>query len=144
MGLINLDMLEKQNAWHKELENILEGLSGFNLNEETIFNPEVNFYENENNIFIEIDLPSVAKDELKIKYENNYLTVSGEKKTEDDGKIKQFYLNERSSGKFARSFSLPDYVDASKIEAKLENGVLEIVIPKTEQRVAKERKIEIK
>jgi HSP20 family protein len=85
--------------------------------------------ETENAFLLSIDAPGMKKEDVKIEVTGNTLTISGERR------------NKKSYGKFARSFTLPDSIDSSKIEANFEDGVLEIAIPKSEQ--AKPRTIEI-
>ena len=80
----------------------------------------------------------VKKEDLKIDLNGNMLRVSGERKRE----IKEEGYYERSSGRFSRSFTLPENVDASKIEANFEDGVLRIVLPKTEVKGSQEIKVQ--
>jgi HSP20 family protein len=72
------------------------------------------------------------------------LTIKGEKKDEKEERNKDYYLSERRYGSFQRSFSVPDGVDAEKIEAAFKNGVLTVTLPKTPEAQKKEKKIEIK
>jgi HSP20 family protein len=103
------------------------------------FNPAVDVDENDDHFLISVDLPGIKKDDVKIEVAENTLTISGErrheKKEKDDRRSEKFY------GRFERSFALPRNVDASKIEARYENGVLELAVPKAEE--AKPRTIQI-
>ena len=107
------------------------------------FIPAVNTREDEKSYIVEVDLPGVDKNDIEITTEDNVLTISGERKTRDEIKEDDYYKIESSYGKFSRSFTLPENVDVNKIEAKNENGVLEIVIPKKEED-KKPKKIKIK
>ena len=71
------------------------------------------------------------------------LTISGEKKKEEKVEEKNYYRMERSTGAFSRSFSLPTSVQTEKIKAHFKDGVLEVIIPKTEEAKKKEKKIQI-
>ncbi len=110
---------------------------------ENIWMPAVNEKEDEKAYYVEIDLPGVKKEDINIEVKDNVITVSGErkfKKTEEDKGYKRV---ESFFGKFERSFTLPADADAEKIEAKVEDGVLLITIPKVEQK-ENVKKIEVK
>ncbi len=106
------------------------------------FDPRVDVAENEKNFVIAAELPGLAKDDFKITVENNTLILEGEKKIEKEDKGENYTRSERSYGKFSRAFRLTDSVDGGKIKADYKNGILEIVIPKTEK--AKPKQIEVK
>ena len=90
------------------------------------------------------DLPGVSKDAVKIELHDNRLTVSGERKEEksSDSTDHKKHFTEMYYGSFSRTFTLPQDVDAEKAEAKFDNGVLNLRIPKTEQ--SRPRQISIK
>ncbi len=108
------------------------------------FIPTVNTREDDSAYYIEVDLPGVKKEDIEITTEDNVLTISGERKVRDEVKEDDYYKVESVYGTFSRSFTLPENVDVNKIEAKNENGVLEIVIPKKVEEDKKPKKIEIK
>jgi HSP20 family protein len=91
-----------------------------------------------------VDLPGMSKDEINIHIDNNILTISGERKTKEETKKDDYYKIESSFGKFERTLSLPDDVDAENIHAESSDGVLEIVIPKMNRKIEQVKKIEIK
>jgi HSP20 family protein len=101
------------------------------------FVPSVNTRESEFAYHIDVDLPGVKKEDIKVDVKDGVLTISGERKFKNEVKEEDFYKIETAFGKFSRSFNLPDDADVEQIEAKNENGVLEIVIPK----VAKEANV---
>ncbi|GAB6033922.1 Hsp20/alpha crystallin family protein [Galenea microaerophila] len=109
----------------------------------TSFVPAVNTREDDKNYYIEIDLPGVKKEDINVELNDNKLTVSGERKHKEEVKKEDYYLVESTFGKFQRTFTLPENVDAEHIEAKEENGVVEIVIPKVNEPDVSKR-IEIK
>ena len=108
------------------------------------FIPTVNTREADDAYYIEVDLPGVKKEDISIDVNDNILTISGERKVEDERKEDEFYRVESVYGKFERSFSLPEDVDVDKIEAKAENGVLIVKIPKAQSIDKAPKKIEIK
>ncbi|XGC80607.1 Hsp20/alpha crystallin family protein [Bdellovibrio bacteriovorus] len=106
------------------------------------FNPVTDVEEEEGHYLMTIDLPGMKKEDIKIDVKNNVLTISGERKREtnvSEGKKGQRF--ERSYGSFTRSFTLPSTVNADDIEARYEDGVLSLFLPKTPETQA--RKIEI-
>ncbi|MCT7521753.1 Hsp20/alpha crystallin family protein [Aliarcobacter cryaerophilus] len=109
----------------------------------TAFVPTVNTREGEFAYHVDVDLPGVKKEDIKIDLNKGILTISGERKTKEEVKQEDYYKIETYFGKFSRSFTLPDNVDIENIEAKSDNGVLEIVIPKLKDDVSK-KSIEIK
>ena len=109
----------------------------------TAFVPTVNTREGEFAYHVDVDLPGVEKEDIKVDLNKGILTISGERKTKEEVKQEDYYKIETYFGKFSRSFTLPDNVDIENIEAKSDNGVLEIVIPKLKDDVSK-KSIEIK
>lgn len=109
----------------------------------TAFVSTVNTREGEFAYHVDVDLPGVKKEDIKVDLNKGVLTISGERKTKEEVKQEDYYKIETYFGKFSRSFTLPDNVDIENIEAKSDNGVLEIVIPKLKDDVSK-KSIEIK
>ena len=103
--------------------------------------PAMDLVETEDHFVLRADLPGVAESDVKIELEDNVLTVSGERKAAHEEKREGFHRVERSYGSFARSLTLPKGVDPEAVTAAFEHGVLEVRVPKPEQR--KPRKIEI-
>lgn len=102
------------------------------------FLPPVDILENEHNITIQAEIPGVKQEDLNITLENNVLTITGERKFEHEEKKENFHRMERRFGKFTRSFTLPASVDAEKVNANFENGLLNITLPKREEFKAKQ------
>ena len=109
----------------------------------TAFVPTVNTREGEFAYHVDVDLPGVKKEDIKVDLNKGILTISGERKTKEEVKQEDYYKIKTYFGKFSRSFTLPDNVDIENIEAKSDNGVLEIVIPKLKDDLSK-KSIEIK
>jgi len=103
--------------------------------------PAMDLVETEDHFVLKADLPGLDADDVSIEVEDDLLTVSGERRIEHETKKEGFYRLERSSGQFRRSLTLPEGVDADSIVAKFDKGVLEVRIPKPEER--KPRKVQI-
>jgi len=95
--------------------------------------PLTNIIENEKSFNVDIAIPGVEKKDVKIGIENNLLTVSSEKKEEKNEEEKNFTRKEFVYNSFSRSFTLPKIIDAEKIKANYENGILKIELPKKEK-----------
>ena len=96
--------------------------------------PPVDIVEDENQVRIAAELPGVRPDEVKITLENNVLTIRGEKQAERDEKNgARSHRFERTYGAFERRFTLPSTVDAERIEARSEHGMLYLTLPKAER-----------
>ena len=108
------------------------------------FSPAVNTREGEFAYHVEIDLPGMKKEDISISLEDKTLVISGERKLKEELKEDDYYKIESAFGKFSRSFTLPENVDAENIHAEAKDGVLEVVIPKLKEEVQKVKKIEIK
>jgi HSP20 family protein len=118
-------------------------LSG--LDEESdSFKPIVNTREGEFAYHIDIDLPGVKKEDIKIDVTGNRLIMSGERHHKKEVKEKDYRRIESSFGKFERSFTLPDDADAESITAANKDGVLEVVIPKLKTEAKEVKKIPVK
>lgn len=108
------------------------------------FTPSVNTREGEFAYHIDVDLPGVKKEDISVKVENNVLTLKGERKSQKEVKKEDYYKMESSFGSFMRSFTIPDNVDAENIHAENKDGVLEIVLPKKEQKNKSAKQIKVK
>ncbi|MCC2667083.1 MAG: heat-shock protein, partial [Gammaproteobacteria bacterium] len=90
---------------------------------------------------IKAELPGIKKEDLKVTFENGLLTIKGERKQEKEEKDKKFHRIERYYGSFARSFSIPDNVDETKLKAEFKEGLLNIYLPKTQKPKSKSTEI---
>jgi HSP20 family protein len=103
--------------------------------------PAMDLVETEDHLVLRGDLPGMTEDDVDIEIKDGVLTVSGERKTDHEEKGEGYHRVERSFGSFSRSLSLPQGVDPGKVEAKFDNGVLEVRIPKPAE--AKPTRVEI-
>lgn len=101
--------------------------------------------DNGGEYLLEADLPGFKKEDINVNLENNYLTISAERKVENEEKDKKgrYIRCERSYGSFTRSFDVSD-VDTDKITASYEDGVLKLTMPKKEKTLPTAKKLEIK
>lgn len=104
--------------------------------------PAIDVAENDAATVVVAELPGVKKEDVTIKFENNVLTISGERKPYEIPQDARILLNEMRVRKFTRSLEIPHDVDGEKITAELNNGILRVTLPKAE--VARTRTIEIK
>ena len=103
--------------------------------------PPMDLVETDDHFVLRADLPGLAEGDVNVELEDNVLTVSGERKAEHESRKEGYYRIERASGSFQRSLTLPEGVNAGAIEASFDKGVLEVRIPKPEER--KPRKVAI-
>ncbi|MEP2671294.1 MAG: Hsp20/alpha crystallin family protein [Cyclobacteriaceae bacterium] len=101
------------------------------------FVPKVDVIENEKAFELHVEVPGMKKEDFNIEVNDNYLTISGERKFSTEKKEKDFHSIETRYGSFSRSFTLPDTVNSDKINAKYNNGILELTLPKDEKKLLK-------
>lgn len=101
------------------------------------FVPKVDIIEDEKAFEIHLAVPGISKEDFKIDLKDNQLTVSGERKFRDGVEEKNYRSVETQYGAFSKIFVLPENVNAEKIEAKYNNGILELVVPKDEKKLLK-------
>ena len=96
--------------------------------------PPMDLVETDEHFVLRADLPGLSEGDVAIELEDNVLTVSGERTAEHEDKQEGFYRMERSFGQFRRSLTLPEGIDAERIAATFDKGVLEVRVPKPEER----------
>ncbi|MDH7604207.1 MAG: Hsp20/alpha crystallin family protein [Melioribacter sp.] len=121
--------VKTQKSWEEALEN------------ESWVAPLVDIYETDDEFFLNAYIPGVKKENLKIKLEDGHLVIMG-RIDYDEAVNRKYVLKETEIGNFYRRFKISDSIDESKIDARLENGVLEVRLPKHER--VKPKTIEIK
>lgn len=103
--------------------------------------PALDVYDEKDNFVVHLELPGLKKEDIDISLREGVLTVSGERKQENESKEGETFRSERYFGRFQRSVTLPSLVDANKVAASYKDGVLTITLPKAEE--AKPRQIEV-
>ena len=107
--------------------------------------PAVNIVELENEYRVDVAAPGLEKEDFKVELENRVLSVSAEKKEEEEEKTEKFNRKEFNYQTFKRSFKLPNTVEGDKIRAEYKSGILSVFLPKKEEAKEKPaREIEIK
>jgi len=121
--------------YHSPFTGLMENLFGndFFAKEPASFVPAVNVSEEADKFNVELSAPGFEKNDFKIEVNKDRLTVSGEHKVETEKKETNFTRKEFSYGSFQRSFTLPENVNTEAIDAKYENGILKLVLPKKEK-----------
>ena len=104
--------------------------------------PAMDLMEADDHFVLRADLPGLGEDDVSIEIQDNTLTISGERKSEHEERQRGWYRLERSFGRFSRSLTLPEGVDPDAVGAEFDKGVLEVRIPKPEER--KPRRVAIK
>jgi len=120
------------------------GLEPFRVelaNTKATFLPKFDVKETETEFILSADLPGVKQDAVDLSLDKNRLTISGSREAEERKDGESYHLYERSYGSFARTFALPENVDADNIAAALDNGVLRVKLPKVAE--AQPRKISL-
>ena len=103
--------------------------------------PLINLTEDKDNYYVRAELPGVKGEELDIQVTGKNLAISGERKIAAEGEGAKYHRREREAGTFSRMIGLPGDIDSNKVEAKLENGILSIVVSKAE--IAKPKQISV-
>jgi HSP20 family protein len=106
-----------------------------------VYTVPVDVYEDDQHLTVKFEVPGIDERDLKVQIENNVLTVSGERKFEDEENRDNYRRIERRYGAFARSFTLPNTVDADSLKADYINGVLEVRMAKRAEAKPKQIKI---
>ena len=130
----------------RELAGFLENFADVNTaadNQQAFgsFVPAVDVYEDEHSLTLKLEVPGLNEEDINVTLENNTLTVSGERKFEKEEKEENFHRIERRYGSFTRTFRLPSSVDAEKVEAGYDKGVLKITLAKRAEAKPKTIKI---
>lgn len=129
-----------QDRFNSLFENFAE-VSGKDQLAAGSFVPLVDVYEDEHNLVLKLEVPGMNEEDLHVSLENNTLTVSGERKFDKEEKEENFHRIERRYGSFARTFRLPNTVDAEKVDAAYDKGILKITLGKRAEAKPKQIKV---
>jgi len=106
--------------------------------------PAVDIFENDKQeLVLKAELPDMKREDITVTFENSTLTIKGERKFESEAKKEAFHRVERAYGTFSRSFSLPPTVDATRIAAKYDAGVLTVTLPFREESKPRSINVEV-
>ena len=112
--------------------------------ENAVWSPLTDISENKDQYILKMDLPGVSKENLKLNFHDGELIISGERKQEKEDKDSKYHRIERTYGRYYRSFTLPQTIQADKINAEFKDGQLTITVPKSEEAKPKELEIKVK
>ena len=98
------------------------------------FSPQVDAYETEKGYQIEVALPGLKREDIKVDFHQGRLTISGERRFKNEQNDRRYHVVESSYGSFQRSLQLPDTVEPRQIQAQFEDGVLRVMVPKDAQK----------
>jgi HSP20 family protein len=104
--------------------------------------PAVDVYEEGDEVVVKAEIPGLSKEDIQVTLSDSVLTLTGEKKKEEEIKEHDYYRNERSFGSFSRTIQLPSEVKTEQAKATFKDGVLEVHLPKTE--AAKQKAVKVK
>jgi HSP20 family protein len=134
-------LLMRPEPFTREVDRLFDAFFGQADRQGRRWVPPVDLVEAENHFVLKADLPGLTQDDVAIEVQDGTLSISGERKAEHEQRERGWYRIERSFGSFSRSLTLPEGVDPNGIKAEFRDGVLEVRIPKPEER--KPRRIEI-
>jgi HSP20 family protein len=136
-----MSLLIRPEPFSQEFDRLFSSLFDSSGRQAHRWVPAIDLVEADDHFVLKADLPGLSEDDVAIEVQDNVLTISGSREAEHERTEKGWYRLERSYGSFSRSLTLPEGVDADKVEASFDRGVLEIHVPKPEER--KPRRISI-
>mgnify|MGYP003574701242 FL=1 len=141
MALIRWNPFGEVDTFQRQMNRLFEDYARPD-NSVSGWTPRVDIFEDENQIILSAELPGLSDKDVTVNVENNVLTISGERKLENEESKDGYTRVERYYGSFNRSFSLPNTVDIEKVDAKMDKGVLTVTLPRREE--TKPKQIEVK
>lgn len=109
----------------------------------TAWTPPCDIYETDQEIILKMELPEMHKEDLHVTLENNVLTLRGERKFEEAVNRKNYHRIERQYGEFMRIFTLPTFVEGSKVLAEFKEGMLTVTLPKNAAAIPKSIEVKV-
>jgi len=106
------------------------------------WSPSLDVFEEKDNVIVKAELPGMKKEDIEVTLVGDTLSISGERREEQENKDAENYRSERYFGRFQRSVTLPHQVELNKIQASYKDGILTVTLPKSEE--AKRKQIEVK
>jgi HSP20 family protein len=135
MAIVRWDPARELDTLQTEFNRLFDVFSGSRPDARTHrWLPAMDLVESGENLVLRADLPGMKRDDVEIEVKENVLTIAGERRTDNEEKADGYYRVERASGRFSRSLTLPEGIDADAITADFTDGVLEVRIPKPEER----------
>ena len=131
------------NDMDKMISNVFENDWNFPVRSKTNWSPPVDVKETDDSFTLTADIPGLTKKEVTVNVADGIVSISGERKLEDEKESDNYHCRERRYGSFSRTFNLPETVNEEDISASFKNGTLSIELPKQELVLPKERQIKI-
>lgn len=142
MNVVRYDPFREIRSLQNEMNRLFSGAtSGRDDALSGDWMPKVDVFENKDTLVLEAELPGMNRDDFELSFENNVLTLKGERKFEKRDEGDNYHRVERAYGSFTRSFTLPSTVTPDGTKAEFNNGILTVTLPKREE--TKARKIEV-
>jgi HSP20 family protein len=135
-NLMTVDPFRELMDLQRGINQLFDSSVGRSSNEGAALNtwtPSVDIYEDEGSFLIKLELPEVNREDVKVNLHENTLSISGERRIENEEKRDGYHRVERSYGQFYRSFTLPPNVNTEQINAQFKDGMLRLTIPKKEE-----------
>lgn len=127
---------------HDEIDRLFED-AVFAPREKVAAMPTVNIREKNGAFLLEADLPGLKEEDLEVEIGNDFITLRGERKSEEEIKEKNYYRQESSYGSFSRTIALPNEIKPEKASAEMKNGILTLTLPKAETPKTKTIKLKV-
>src|SRR6266567_755511 len=141
MSIVRYDPFRDLRTLQEEVNRLFTGNIARPFDDEGIargsWSPNVDIYENKDQIVLEAELPGMKREDFELSVENNVITLRGERQFEKKEDSDNYHRVERSYGSFTRSFTLPQTVSAEGATAEYKNGVLRVTLPKREETKAR-------
>jgi HSP20 family protein len=141
MALVRWEPAREVDSLQTEVNRVFDAFFGQGTSSSRRWVPAMDLVETEDHLVLRADLPGLSREDVEIEIKDGVLTVSGERRADHEEKSEGYFRVERSFGRFSRSLTLPKGVEADSVAAEFEDGVLEVRIPKPEQR--KPHRVEI-
>jgi len=127
---------------HRELATLMDGRAD-TRNAVAEWAPVVDIIEDEKAYVIKAELPDMKKEDVHVQLEGGLLSITGERRVEKEEKTRKYHRIERAYGTFARSFELPENIDADKVSASYKDGVLTVAVAKAEHALPKQIEVKV-
>ncbi len=137
------DLLTTQREFDRLFREAFSPMAGETEVSTRSWAPPVDIYETEDAIVLKAELPGIDPKDVEVRVEDNTLYLKGERNYEKEVKEQNYHRVERSYGSFARSFSLPNSINAEKVKAEYKDGLLTLTMPKREEAKPKTIKIDV-
>jgi HSP20 family protein len=134
MALVRWDSGREVDSLQSEVNRVFDAFFGNGVAPQRRWVPAMDLVETDDSLVLRADLPGMRREDVDIEIKDGVLTVAGERDADHEEKAEGFYRVERAFGRFSRSLTLPDGIDADSVTADFTDGVLEVRVPKPEQR----------